>query len=148
MTGKVFFSVTVSLDGYIGPESSPDDIDAMHAMRRGESTPSLERWMAQWGKLQSWIFQQRFFRENLNLGAGGYEGRDNAILEKTFQRTGASIMGKRMFDLGEIAWPEEAPIPHARLRPHPRGPRAVAPTWRHDVPLRQRRHPQRPCAGP
>jgi dihydrofolate reductase len=107
MTGKVFFSVTMSLDGYIGPESSPDDIEAM---RRGESTPGLERWTAQWGQLQSWIFEQRFFRENLNLGAGGNEDRDNAVLEETFQRTGASVMGKRMFDLGEIGWPEEAPF--------------------------------------
>jgi dihydrofolate reductase len=107
MTGKVFFSVTMSLDGYIAPESSPDEIDAM---RRGESTPGLERWRAQWGQLQSWMFKQRFFRENLNLGAGGNEGRDNAIAEETFRRTGASIMGKRMFELGEIGWPEEAPF--------------------------------------
>jgi hypothetical protein len=27
-----------------------------------------------------------------------------------FERTGASVMGKRMFDLGENAWPEEAPF--------------------------------------
>ena len=110
MTGKIFFSVTMSLDGYIAPENTPDNIDAMHAMRRGESTPALERWMAQWGQLQSWMFEQRFFRENAHLGAGGREGRDNAILEETFTRTGASIMGKRMFELGEAAWPEEAPF--------------------------------------
>src|SRR5947207_7294881 len=29
---------------------------------------------------------------------------------ETFERTGASVMGKRMFDLGEQAWPEEAPF--------------------------------------
>ena len=107
MTGKVFFSVTMSLDGYVAPESSPDDVEAM---RRGESTPGLERWTAQWGQLQRWILEQRFFRENLKLGAGGNEGRDNAILEQTFRRTGASIMGRRMFELGEIGWPEEAPF--------------------------------------
>jgi dihydrofolate reductase len=107
MTGKVFFSVTMSLDGYIAPESSPEDVEAW---RRGGTTPGLERWMAQWGQLQSWAFEQRFFRENLKLGTGGNEGRDNAIVADTFQRTGASIMGKRMFELGEIAWPEEAPF--------------------------------------
>ncbi len=52
----------------------------------------------------------RFFRENLKLGDGGEEGRDNDILRETFERTGASVMGKRMFDLGEQAWPEEAPF--------------------------------------
>ena len=50
------------------------------------------------------------FQENLTLGQGGEEGRDNDIVRETFERTGASVMGKRMFDLGERAWPEEAPF--------------------------------------
>ena len=61
-------------------------------------------------ELQQWIFPLRFFRENLKLGEGGEEGRDNDIARETFERTGASVMGKRMFDLGEQAWPEEAPF--------------------------------------
>ena len=36
--------------------------------------------------------------------------RINAVLRETFERTGASLMGKRMFDAGEQAWPEEAPF--------------------------------------
>jgi hypothetical protein len=47
-------------------------------------------------ELQQWVFLQRFFRENLKLGQGGEEGRDNDILRETFERTGASVMGKRM----------------------------------------------------
>jgi dihydrofolate reductase len=31
-------------------------------------------------------------------------------VRETFERTGASVMGKRMFDAGEQAWPEEAPF--------------------------------------
>jgi dihydrofolate reductase len=61
-------------------------------------------------ELQAWVFPQRFFRENLKLGQGGEEGRDNDILRETFERTGASVMGKRMFDAGEQGWPEEAPF--------------------------------------
>lgn len=53
---------------------------------------------------------ERFFRENLKLGDGGDTGQDNRILEETYSRTGVSIMGKRMFDGGEISWPEEAPF--------------------------------------
>src|SRR5207245_6545653 len=34
----------------------------------------------------------------------------NDIVRETFERTGASVMGKRMFGLGEQAWPEEAPF--------------------------------------
>src|SRR6202044_1190347 len=97
MAGKVFFSVTMSLDGFIAPEERMDDAD-------------VQRWMAQWMELQQWIFPQRFFRENLNLGEGGEEGRENDIVRETFERTGASVMGKRMFDLGEQGWPEEAPF--------------------------------------
>jgi dihydrofolate reductase len=92
MAGKVFFSVTMSLDAFIAPESLED------LMRR------------QWMELQRWAFAQRFFRQNLKLGEGGEEGRDNDIARETFERTGASVMGKRMFDAGEQAWPEEAPF--------------------------------------
>ncbi|WP_255528143.1 dihydrofolate reductase family protein [Streptacidiphilus sp. P02-A3a] len=31
-------------------------------------------------------------------------------MRETFERTGAGVMGKRMFDLGERAWPEESPF--------------------------------------
>jgi dihydrofolate reductase len=94
---KVFFSVTMSLDGFIAPESRFDDV--------GD-----ERWSRQWGELQSYAFHQQFLRDNLKLGPGGETGEDNRILEQTFARTGASILGKRMFDGGERGWPEEAPF--------------------------------------
>jgi len=98
---KVFFSVSVSLDGYLAPPG----MDLEHA-----GDPTYENWGAQWGKLQSWILATRFFRESLKLGEGGETGIDNQIVEQTFRRTGVSIMGKRMFDLGERMWPEEAPF--------------------------------------
>src|SRR3979409_671724 len=97
MAGNVCFSVTMSLDGFIAPEERMDD-------------PDVQRWLAQGVELQKWVFPQRFFRENLKLGEGGEEGRENDIVRETFERTGASVMGKRMFDLGEQAWPEEAPF--------------------------------------
>ena len=92
MAGKVFFSVSMSLDGFIAPQSLGELMGA------------------QWMELQRWVFSQRFFRENLKLGEGGEEGRDNDILRETYERTGASVLGKRMFDGGERAWPEEAPF--------------------------------------
>lgn len=92
MAGTVFFSVSMSLDGFIAPESS-DDLMGQ-----------------QWMELQRWIFPTRFMRENLKLGGGGEEGPDNDIARKTFERTGASVMGKRMFDAGEKMWPDEAPF--------------------------------------
>ncbi|HEV8503387.1 MAG TPA: dihydrofolate reductase family protein, partial [Casimicrobiaceae bacterium] len=44
------------------------------------------------------------------LGAGGETGPVNDMLRKTTERIGANIMGKRMFEQGERAWPEEAPF--------------------------------------
>ena len=106
MAGKVFFSVSMSLDGFIAPES----LEGFIATEERMDDPEVQRWMAQWMELQQWIFPLRFFRENLKLGEGGEEGRDNDIARETFERTGASVMGKRMFDGGEQAWPEEAPF--------------------------------------
>ena len=98
MAGKVFFSVSMSLDGFIAPASL------------GELMGQ------QWMELQQWIFPQRFFRENLKLGEGGEEGRDNDIARETFERTGASVMGKRMFDAGEADVAGGGAVPHAGLR--------------------------------
>ena len=107
MTGKVFFSVSMSLDGFIAPESM-DWLLATPEQR--EQDPRMQRGMAQWMELQAWVFPQRYFRERLKFGQGGEEGRDNDIVRATFERTGASVMGKRMFDAGEQSWPEEAPF--------------------------------------
>lgn len=92
MAGKVFFSVSMSLDGFIAPESPEELMGQM------------------WMELQAWVFPLQFFRENLKFGEGGEEGRDNDIARETFERTGASIMGKRMFEAGEHSWPEDAPF--------------------------------------
>ena len=99
--GIVFFSVGISLDGFMAPEG----MDLAHA-----DDPNYKDWLSQWIELQKWTSQQRFFRENLQLGEGGETGQDNRILEETFNRTGVSIMGKRMFEGGERFWPEEAPF--------------------------------------
>src|SRR5579859_5611078 len=104
MAGKVFFSVSMSLDGFIAPA------EGLVVSEERKHDQDTQRSTAQWAELQAWVFPQRFFRENLKLGKGGEEGRDNDILRQTFERTGASIMGKRMFDLGEQAWPKEAPF--------------------------------------
>jgi dihydrofolate reductase len=92
MAGKVFFSVSMSLDGFVAPGS----VDELMGQ--------------QWMELQQWLFPTRFMRENLKLGEGGEEGRDNDIARETFERTGASVMGKRMFDAGEHMWPDDAPF--------------------------------------
>ncbi|AUG81026.1 deaminase [Kitasatospora sp. MMS16-BH015] len=107
MAGKVFFSVSMSLDGYVAPVHPA--AEPLFAPENRDD-PQVQRWLSQWGELQSWVFPQRFFRENTGFGEGGEEGRDNDLLRQTFERTGASVLGKRMFDLGEQSWPEDAPF--------------------------------------
>jgi dihydrofolate reductase len=72
--------------------------------------PEYKDWGAKWGALMGWIANLQFFRENLQLGPGGETGPVNDMLRNTTERIGTNIMGKRMFDLGERAWPENAPF--------------------------------------
>ena len=69
---RVFFAVTMSLDGFIAPEERADD-------------PEGEMWLTQWMRLQDWVGRQEFFLENLQLGEGGETGEDNALLKKHLQ---------------------------------------------------------------
>ena len=95
---KVFVNVGLSLDGYMAPEGMT------------MLNPAYRNWGAKWGALMGWLVNQRYFRENHNFGPGGETGAVNDLVRSTMERIGANIMGKRMFDQGEIAWPEEAPF--------------------------------------
>ncbi|KKD01874.1 deaminase, partial [Streptomyces sp. WM6386] len=44
MAGKVFFSVTMSLDGFIAPEPVDDELFTPGT----QDSPDVRRWMAQW----------------------------------------------------------------------------------------------------
>ena len=101
MANTVFVNIGLSLDGYMAPEGMTIE---------NWDTPEYKDWGAQWGALMRWIHDQQFFRENLKLGPGGETGPVNDMLRQTTERTGANIMGKRMFEQGERAWPEEAPF--------------------------------------
>lgn len=94
----VFVSIGLSLDGYLAPEGMT------------MSDPNHMGWGAKWGALMAWIVNTQYFRENLKIGSGGETGPINDLVRTTTERIGANIMGKRMFDQGEVAWPEEAPF--------------------------------------
>jgi len=98
---KVFVNVGLSLDGCMAPEG-------MTLEHWGQ--PDYKNWGAKWGALMGWILKLQYFRENLKFGPGGETGPINDMFRKTTERIGANIMGKRMFEQGEVAWPEEAPF--------------------------------------
>ena len=98
---NVFVNIGLSLDGYMAPEGM--------ALEHWE-TPDYKNWGAKWGAMMSWILKQKYFRENLMFASGGETGPVNDMLRNTMERSGAAIMGKRMFEQGEVSWPEEAPF--------------------------------------
>jgi len=91
---KVFFDVGMSLDGYIaGPNRGPKN-------PLGDGGVGMHEWM----------FRTQTFREKLGLGGAGETSRDDEIVRRIFERSGAYVMGRVMFDEGEANWPEEAPF--------------------------------------
>ena len=95
---QVFVNIGLSLDGYMAPDGMT------------MNNPGYKNWGAKWGALMAWILKQQHFRETLKFGPGGETGPVNDHVRATMERIGANIMGKRMFDQGETAWPEEAPF--------------------------------------
>ncbi len=98
---KVFVNIGLSLDGYMAPEGMTIE---------NWSNPGHKNWGANWGAMMSWVLELQYFRDNLKFGPGGKTGPVNDMFRHTMERSGASIMGKRMFEQGEISWPEEAPF--------------------------------------
>ncbi|RYE76735.1 MAG: dihydrofolate reductase, partial [Myxococcales bacterium] len=51
MAGKVFFSVSMSLDGYIAPDSGGVSVEGFFTPERRDEPP-VRRWLEQWMELQ------------------------------------------------------------------------------------------------
>lgn len=111
MTQQVFVDVAVTLDGYLaGPNAHPgnpmgDGAVAMHA----------------------WMFRSATFLEKIGVAGGERDTPDDRLVQQVFGRCGAYVMGRRMFDEGEVAWPENAPfnapvfvVTHKARAPWPR----------------------------
>ena len=98
---KVFVNIGLSLDGYMAPEGMAIE---------HWTTPAYKDWGAKWGALMGWLLRLKYFRENLGFGPGGETGPINDMARYTMERSGASIMGQRMFEQGEVSWPENAPF--------------------------------------
>jgi dihydrofolate reductase len=91
---KVFVQLGVSVDGYMaGPNRSVENPMGDHK-----------------AGLHEWLFHQKEFRDRLGIPGAGKTGPDNDWAAHCFARIGANIMGKRMFEEGEAAWPEKAPF--------------------------------------
>ena len=87
---KVIFDSGISLDGFFAGDN------------RGPANPmggvSAE--------IHAWMFNQKAFWEHLEMEGGKEDSTDGKFIRETIARTGAYIMGKRMFEEGEVSWPE------------------------------------------
>ena len=99
---KVTAQMSVSLDGYYaGPRACTDPHD-MAAFMAGSEGPGFFR-------VTRWVIDAMGWRERLGY-AGGERSVDSAIIEETFAAAGAYVMGRRMFDGGEIPWGDTPPF--------------------------------------
>jgi dihydrofolate reductase len=104
--GKVFVDITMSLDGFIaGPNDGPE-------LGLGEGGE----------RLHEWVFGLASWREPHGL-AGGEVDRDSEILGEAIERTGAVVLGRRMFENAK-GWGDEPPfhVPVFVLTHDPREP--------------------------
>jgi dihydrofolate reductase len=99
---KVTAQMSVSLDGfYAGPRASTDPHD-MAAWMEGPEGPGFFR-------VTRWVIDAMGWRERQGY-AGGERSVDSQIIEETFAAAGAYVMGRRMFDGGEIPWGDTPPF--------------------------------------
>jgi dihydrofolate reductase len=89
---SVLVDITVSLDGFVaGPNDGPE----LPLGAGGE-------------RLHEWVFGLQSWRESHHL-AGGERNRDSELLQESIDRTGAIILGRRMFDNAH-GWGERPPF--------------------------------------
>jgi dihydrofolate reductase len=89
----VFVDVGMSLDGFIaGPNGR-----AGNPLGDGGT------------RIHQWIYPLAAFQSRMGV-SGGVTGPDNDLIEAVFARTGAYVMGRHMFNEGEVGWPDEAPF--------------------------------------
>jgi len=92
---KVIVDMGMSLDGFIaGPNAGPHN-------NLGDGGTKIHRWVYD---LEAW-------RELQGL-KGGKTNQDDEVVKEIYARVGAYVMGHRMFDEGEVGWPD--PRPSAR----------------------------------
>lgn len=88
---NIIFDSGISLDGFFAGEN------------RGPSNPMG----GVSGKIHTWMLNQKAFWEYLGVENSKEDSSEGKLIRDTIDRTGAFIMGKRMFEEGEASWPND-----------------------------------------
>lgn len=88
---KIIFDSGISLDGFFAGDN------------RGPNNPmgGVSE------KIHKWVLNQKAFWEYLGIEGGKEDNFEGQLIRDVNARTGAFIMGKRMFEEGEVSWPED-----------------------------------------
>src|SRR5436190_9811629 len=90
--GKVWFQLSVSLDGYAaGPHQSVDDPIGVGGLRLFDWQLALEAWRRRTGQ------------------EGGEVNASTPVFEQAISDYGAVVMGRNMFGGGRGPWPDDPP---------------------------------------
>lgn len=99
---KVTAQMSVSLDGFYAGPADPRDPKDMASWMEGPEAPGFFR-------VTRWVTDAMAWRERMGY-AGGERSVNSEIIEETFAAAGAYVMGRRMFEGGEIPWGDEPPF--------------------------------------
>jgi hypothetical protein len=89
---QVVVDMGMSLDGYVAGSNA------------GPNNPLGDGGM----RIHRWVFDVEGWRERQSL-QGGQTNADDEVFKESTARVGAYVMGKRMFDEGEVGWPDPRP---------------------------------------
>jgi dihydrofolate reductase len=104
----VFADLGMSLDGFVAGANA-----------------GLDNPLADGGqRIHGWQYRLKAWRERLDRSGGETGNPDAEVVEEKFGRSGAYVMGRRMFDEGEVGWPDLPPFraPVFVLTHRPRDP--------------------------
>jgi dihydrofolate reductase len=95
LMGQVIADITMTVDGFI---AGPND--------------GVEKPLGEGGeRIHQWLYDSASWRE-LHGRTGGEARTDGELVEEAFERTGAVVMGKRMFQIGDgpNGWGDDPPF--------------------------------------
>lgn len=104
--------MSISLDGfYAGPQHHDNDPSTW---LKGTEAPGFFR-------VTRWVVDAMAWRERQGY-EGGEQSVNSKIIEETFESAGAYVMGRRMFNGGEVPWGDNPPFraPVFVVTHHPR----------------------------
>jgi dihydrofolate reductase len=99
---KVTAQMSISLDGfYAGPHDPSDPGDMAGWMASPEALGFF--------RITRWVTEAMAWRERMGY-RGGASDTNSKIVEETFAAAGAYVMGRRMFEGGEVPWGDDPPF--------------------------------------